>query len=42
MNIIDFHTHMWPEKIAEKAKEYLEKSFKMPKALTTVQDDTIV
>ena len=30
MNIIDFHTHMWPEKVAEKAKEYLEQSFKMP------------
>lgn len=30
MDIIDFHTHLWPEKIAEKAKEYLENAFKMP------------
>ena len=30
MDIIDFHTHMWPEKIAEKAREYLENSFKIP------------
>ena len=30
MDIIDFHTHLWPDKVAEKAKEYLEESFKRP------------
>jgi predicted TIM-barrel fold metal-dependent hydrolase len=27
MEIIDFHTHIWPGKVAEKAKDYLEKAF---------------
>jgi hypothetical protein len=30
MIIIDSHTHVWPDKIADKAKEYLEKSFSRP------------
>lgn len=37
MTIIDSHTHVWPDKIAQKAKDYLEKSFRRPmKALPTV------
>ncbi|MDR1196048.1 MAG: amidohydrolase family protein [Endomicrobium sp.] len=27
MEIIDSHCHIWPEKVAQKAKEYLEKAF---------------
>ena len=28
MDIIDFHIHLWPDKIAQKAKEYLEHSYR--------------
>lgn len=30
MIIIDSHTHVWPDKVAEKAKDYLKQSFSMP------------
>ncbi|MDD5021200.1 MAG: TatD family hydrolase [Endomicrobiaceae bacterium] len=30
MIIIDSHTHVWPDKVADKAKEYLEHSFSRP------------
>jgi len=30
MIIIDSHTHVWPDKVAEKAKDYLRQSFSMP------------
>jgi len=30
MDIIDFHTHLWPDKVAAKAKEYLESSYRRP------------
>ena len=41
MDIIDFHTHLWPDKIAEKAKEYLEKSFKMPMTAVPVEKNVL-
>ncbi|MEA5000362.1 MAG: amidohydrolase family protein [Endomicrobiaceae bacterium] len=37
MKIIDSHTHVWPDKVAQKAKDYLEKVFRRPMtALPTV------
>ncbi|GAB1401430.1 TatD family hydrolase [Elusimicrobiota bacterium] len=30
MIIIDSHTHVWPDKVADKAKDYLEKAFSRP------------
>lgn len=41
MDIIDFHTHLWPEKIAEKAKEYLEESFKMPMTAIPIEKNLL-
>lgn len=34
MDIIDFHTHLWPDKVAEKAKNHLETSYRRP--MTTI------
>lgn len=34
MIIIDSHTHVWPDKVADKAKEYLRQSFSMPITIT--------
>lgn len=30
MQVIDFHTHLWPDKVAQKAREYLETSYRRP------------
>lgn len=39
--IIDFHTHVWPDKAAEKAKEYLEKSFRRPMTAVPTVDNAV-
>lgn len=41
MDIIDFHTHLWPEKVAEKAKEYLEKSFRRPMTALPIEKNAL-
>jgi len=41
MEVIDFHTHLWPDKIAEKAKEFLEASYRRPMAALPTVDNAI-
>ena len=41
MEIIDFHTHIWPDKVAEKAKQYLEKSFRRPMTAVPTVDNAL-
>ena len=41
MDIIDFHTHLWPEKVAEKAKEYLENAFKIPMSAIPIEKNLL-
>ena len=41
MEIIDFHTHLWPDKIAEKAKEFLEASYRRPMTALPTVDNAI-
>jgi len=41
MEIIDFHTHLWPDKIAEKAKEFLEASYRRPMAALPTVDNAL-
>lgn len=41
MQIIDFHTHLWPDKVAEKAKEYLEKSFRRPMTAIPIEKNAL-
>jgi hypothetical protein len=41
MEVIDFHTHLWPDKIAEKAKEFLEASYRRPMTALPTVDNAI-
>jgi len=41
METIDSHNHIWPEKIAQKAKEYLEQSFKRRMIALPVADNLL-
>ena len=41
MEVIDFHTHLWPDKVAEKAKEFLEASYRRPMAALPTVDNAI-